>query len=236
MGKVPTLPLSPARRQRIVEAAARLFAAAPYADVHMDAIAASAAVAKPTLYRYFPTKEALFVASLERTLEDLGAALQALRREAGSSEMKLHRLVALILKRIGSLAPAVTAIETQRAEWGTESRRVLRRGFRNLRTDIGELIRDGLREGRLPGSIPTSQVSSSSAASAWRHMPSRGGATPSPPTWPIFSSAACAASGSGPFPDSPRRHLPEPPHEARRSLHALSRRRRCRGLLGSGAA
>ncbi len=154
MGKVPTLPLSPARRQRIVEAAARLFAAAPYADVHMDAIAASAAVAKPTLYRYFPTKEALFVASLERTLEDLGAALQALRREAGSSEMKLHRLVALILKRIGSLAPAVTAIETQRAEWGTESRRVLRRGFRNLRTDIGELIRDGLREGRFAGVDP----------------------------------------------------------------------------------
>jgi hypothetical protein len=68
--------------------------------------------------------------------------------------MKLHRLVALILKRIGSLAPAITAIETQEAEWGSESRRVMRKGFRTLRADIGELIRDGLREGRFAGVDP----------------------------------------------------------------------------------
>ena len=73
-------PAFAARRARIVEAAARLFAEAPYAEVHMDAIAAAASVAKPTLYRYFPHKELLFVEALEQTLtqlrieiEDIGA-------------------------------------------------------------------------------------------------------------------------------------------------------------------
>ena len=59
------------RRQRMSQAAVRLFTEHAYADVHMDAIAAAAGVAKPTLYRYFATKEALFIEALECALEEL---------------------------------------------------------------------------------------------------------------------------------------------------------------------
>ena len=136
-----------ARRQRIVDAAARLFADAPYAEVHMDAVAAAARVAKPTLYRYFATKEELFVEALEQTLTRLRGEIEAIRAEPQPSEARLRRTVALILNRIGRLAPAIQAAESASTDSATQSRRVLRQGFRNLRQAIGGLVVDGHDEG-----------------------------------------------------------------------------------------
>jgi AcrR family transcriptional regulator len=138
-----------ARRRRIVDAAARLFAEAPYADVHMDAIAAAAAVAKPTLYRYFPTKERLFVEALDATLSGLKAELEAVRAGSGSAEARLRRMIALVLSRVGRLAPAIQASESESRESAADSRRVLRQGFRNLRQAIGGVVAEGARDGEL---------------------------------------------------------------------------------------
>jgi len=136
-----------ARRERIVDAAARLFAEAPYGDVHMDAIAAEARVAKPTLYRYFPTKEVLFVEALERTLGDLRAEIESIRRAEAPADERLRRVVALILERIGRLTPAIQAAEQASIASAAQSRRVLRQGFRSLRAAIGGIVADGAREG-----------------------------------------------------------------------------------------
>jgi AcrR family transcriptional regulator len=135
-----------ARRRKIVEAAARLFAEAPYADVHMDAIAGAAAVAKPTLYRYFPTKERLFVEALDETLTQLRADLEGIRAGAGSAEARLRRMIALVLARVGRLVPAIQASETASTESAADSRRVLRQGFRNLREAIGGVVAEGGRD------------------------------------------------------------------------------------------
>jgi AcrR family transcriptional regulator len=136
-----------ARRQRIVAAAVRHFASAPYASVHMDMVARDAGVAKPTLYRYFPAKEELFVAALEWSLEDLRSAIRAGSEEPVAAEAKLRRTIADVLDRVEHLAPAIRAIESQDARWGKESRRILRQGFRNLREDIAALIRSGQADG-----------------------------------------------------------------------------------------
>src|SRR3954471_4036388 len=136
-----------ARRQRIVQAAARLFADAPYAEEHMDAMAAEAGVCKPTLYRYFANKELLFVETLEETLTKLRAEIEAIRAEPGPSEARLRRIVGLVLNRIGRLAPAIQAAESASTDSATQSRRVLRQGFRNLREAIGGLVLDGHEEG-----------------------------------------------------------------------------------------
>jgi AcrR family transcriptional regulator len=136
-----------ARRQRIVEAAARLFADAPYGEVHMDALAAEAGVAKPTLYRYFATKELLFIEALEQTLTKLRGDIEAIRAEPQPSETRLRRIVTLILNRIGRLAPAIQAAESASTDSATQSRRILRQGFRNLRQAIGGLVVDGHEEG-----------------------------------------------------------------------------------------
>jgi AcrR family transcriptional regulator len=52
------------RQRAILDAALTVFAAQGYSGTTMDAVASEAGVTKPTLYSYFPSKEALFQAML----------------------------------------------------------------------------------------------------------------------------------------------------------------------------
>jgi AcrR family transcriptional regulator len=61
---------SPAKREEILAAAVAEFAHRDFHEVLMDDVAARAGVGKGTLYRYFPTKEVLFVAAVLRELSE----------------------------------------------------------------------------------------------------------------------------------------------------------------------
>src|SRR5262245_28258757 len=67
-------------RDRVLEAARRAFAEQGYA-VPLDEIAAAAGVGPGTVYRHFPTKEALFEAVSVANVQDLAADARA-RAEA----------------------------------------------------------------------------------------------------------------------------------------------------------
>jgi len=61
-----------AKHRAIIDAARMQFLSGGYADASMDAIAKAAGVTKQTVYRYFPSKEDLF----EATLKDMGNRTQ----------------------------------------------------------------------------------------------------------------------------------------------------------------
>jgi AcrR family transcriptional regulator len=61
----------------IVDAAARVLA--DRGDASMGDVAAAAGVARATVYRYFPTREALLVELARRAVDDAGARLAAAR-------------------------------------------------------------------------------------------------------------------------------------------------------------
>lgn len=148
----PSLPriaagASPARRRRILAAAMRLFADLPYVDVHMDAIAAAANVAKPTLYRYVPTKEALFIEGLDWTLAEMRHALAAVRAAGSDHAARLGSAVEIVLDGIRPLSPALRAVEGASSELGERSRRILRAGFAALREELGHVLEDGIAAG-----------------------------------------------------------------------------------------
>lgn len=63
------------RREEILEAAVKLFAEHGYAAADTQALADSLSIGKGTLYRYFPSKEALFLAAVDRGMRQLGAAI-----------------------------------------------------------------------------------------------------------------------------------------------------------------
>jgi AcrR family transcriptional regulator len=137
------------RRRRIVQAAVRLFTEYPYANVHMDAVAAAASVAKPTLYRYFATKEALFIEALECELEEVRYEVHLLRTGMGLVEDRLRRVVTCVLDRVGRLTPAIRAVESQSSDLGERSRTALRNGFSALKDEIVALLLEGAEAGVL---------------------------------------------------------------------------------------
>lgn len=101
-----------AKRQEIVEVAALLFRDRPYPDITMSHIARDAGVAKGTLYRYFRTKEELFLQLLLDRLQGWFAEyapvlqglsgpmhprdLAALLAHAATTRPDLIRLIALL--------------------------------------------------------------------------------------------------------------------------------------------
>jgi len=90
-----------ARSQATVEvilaAAARVFARAGYAATTTNHVAAKAGVSIGSLYEYFPSKDAILVALVERHLDEaereLAAVLAALDRDARTLEQAIALLV-----------------------------------------------------------------------------------------------------------------------------------------------
>jgi AcrR family transcriptional regulator len=67
--------LDPAeRRSELLDVGARLFAAKPYDEVFMEDVAERAGVSRALLYRYFPSKHALFAAVYQQAADQLLAA------------------------------------------------------------------------------------------------------------------------------------------------------------------
>ena len=64
------------RRRRLLELGAELFTRHAYADLSMAAIAREAGISKALLYHYFPSKQAYFVATLERQAAEVAALIE----------------------------------------------------------------------------------------------------------------------------------------------------------------
>lgn len=89
-------PLDPRRaatRGRVIEEATRLFSHYGFRLTSVDAIAAAAGCAKPTLYAHFPDKDALFLAVCEHVL----ASIVTRCEEAAASDGPIEERIAALL-------------------------------------------------------------------------------------------------------------------------------------------
>lgn len=90
-------------RERLIEAATHVFGmGAPQAS--LEAVAREAEVGIGTLYRHFPTREALFEAVYRREVDQLGDLAERLAREAAPVEALrqwLHANVGLVATKRG---------------------------------------------------------------------------------------------------------------------------------------
>ena len=77
-----------ANQQKLMEAALSVFAAMGYSGASMDAVAEAAGLSKPTLYKYFDSKEALFTAMMQARRDDMLMAFEI--TQSGSMVEQLH--------------------------------------------------------------------------------------------------------------------------------------------------
>ncbi|WP_164017762.1 TetR/AcrR family transcriptional regulator [Pyxidicoccus trucidator] len=103
-----------ARRRLILEEALTLYQATSYADVKMADVAERAQLAKGTVFLYFPTKEALFLALLEDLLFAWFARLDGLLEhgEGRWTGPRLARTVAESLEGEESLTRLLAMLQT----------------------------------------------------------------------------------------------------------------------------
>lgn len=69
------------RRQEIIAIAKKAFAANGFSQTSMDSIAKTMGGSKATLYNYFPSKEAIYLAVLETTAAQITQAFNSLNKE-----------------------------------------------------------------------------------------------------------------------------------------------------------
>lgn len=135
---------SPAKRERILNAAAGLFAARAFHEVRLDDVAAAAEVGKGTLYVYFRSKEELFDALLVEGFEQMLGRLRLVAADRQSRAWDiLQRMVGELvgwavssphfyqLIRQSSEHPPTPGLKEKRRELGRILEQVLVRGNRS---------------------------------------------------------------------------------------------------------
>jgi AcrR family transcriptional regulator len=142
------------KRERLVAAAAQVFATRGYRNATMDEIAQAAGTAKGTLYLYFEDKEALFYAVFEWLTSQMLARDSAASREDAPAPERLY-----------ALAESAAEFMAENREWfpltlevwaaggSTDSRErfatALREMYGQYRAAIAKIIRTGQKRGEL---------------------------------------------------------------------------------------
>jgi len=139
-------PLS--KRERIANAALKLFANETYQAVTMDRVAQAAEVAKGTLYLYFPSKEALYLGILSDGMESMVLRYQAVVEPRADIAERLRHAIDLsiqfyhehrdLLRLIAAGEPRLAEARNRLIESWRE------RGFRFFIALIEEGIRAGI--------------------------------------------------------------------------------------------
>jgi AcrR family transcriptional regulator len=86
-------PPTPGLREKILRAAEVMFARRDYHEVQIDDVAEACGVGKGTVYRYFPSKQQLFLAVMFDGIERLRLELDAAARMAESPAQRIRRIV-----------------------------------------------------------------------------------------------------------------------------------------------
>ena len=134
-------------RERLLEAAAEVFSAGgPSAS--LEAVAKRAGVGIGTLYRHFPTREALFEAVYRHEVDQLGELAEELGREAPPVEALrrwLHANVRLVATKKGMVAALALAA------YGPSE--LYAYSFERLRKAVGALLDRAVKAGDIRADI-----------------------------------------------------------------------------------
>ena len=136
------------RREVILNAAAELFAGRDYASVQVEEVAKRAGVGKATLYRYFPSKEELYLESLERALGGLEHKLNAeLAPQQVPASVRLSAMVSALVGTLSEQLQTLKLLGGDQSDLADRSRRIQRRRSQRTTTAQQQVLAEGMQSG-----------------------------------------------------------------------------------------
>ncbi len=147
---MPEATLIKPTREAILDATDRLLGRLGYQKTTIDDLAREAGVARRTVYLHFPTKEEIFLCSIDRVVDGLVARLRELAASGGSPAEKLR---GMLLERVLYRFDSVSAYHGSLDELLSVLRPAyLRRRDRYFRAEaevLAGVLAEGVRAGEL---------------------------------------------------------------------------------------
>jgi AcrR family transcriptional regulator len=152
------------KKNRIIEAAAHVFAQKGYAGASVADIAVKAEIGKGTIYAYFDSKEDLFFAVFEWFMLQTGTAAKVGISHLGEpATQRLEALSDSIMGMWDEIRDAFTlTIEFWAASSSSQMRQRFKEAFRRLyeefRAIVASLIRDGIERGEFRADVNAESI------------------------------------------------------------------------------
>ncbi|MBI3453801.1 MAG: TetR/AcrR family transcriptional regulator [Rhodospirillales bacterium] len=137
------------RRRRILAAAAKLFGQRPYLGVQMDDIAVTAGMGKATLYRYFPSKEDLYLEVFDRALVRLTRTIASRLAAGRAPESIVTAIIEAIVQTFSVHIGTLRTLVGDDAGLADRMRHVFRGHRRNIHALLTEALATGMAKGAL---------------------------------------------------------------------------------------
>ena len=144
-------------RQRILLAARRLIAVGGFRGASMSAVAAESGLSTGALYRYFPSKSALFVEVLTQAVEHECVILRSIIAGEGTPTLRLRAAVESFARRALEGPHLAYAFIAEPTDGEVDAARI------HCRQMFGEVFKKVLREGVRSGEFPAQSIEVSAA-------------------------------------------------------------------------
>lgn len=142
---------SPGGRERLLIAAAEVFASQSFAETGIAQILELAKVQAPTLYHHYRDKEGLYVAW---ATSSMGTVLPHMQHESGLSMEQALRAIMLALAHSGAINYSHVLIEAAKLS-RPESRIEIQDAYlRNIKNPVLTAIEKGRSQGQLTTAVP----------------------------------------------------------------------------------
>ena len=135
------------KRAQILEAASRTFAARVFHLVTMDEVATVARVGKGTLYRYFPSKEDLYLAIVDEAFGLLIRRLEAERAVGMPATVALERMIAAIVETFAQHLPSFRLVHRGEGRLFLRKKEVIRARRAHIARLLAEVLDRGVEAG-----------------------------------------------------------------------------------------
>jgi len=135
------------KRRRIIETASRVFAERDYHAVTMDGIAQRSGVGKGTLYRYFDSKEDLFIALMDEGLALLADRLEEEQKAEVPPAEILSRMIHAIVRSFSEHLPFFRILNGDKGRLIVRKKQLFKERRRRLVTVLGRVLERGMASG-----------------------------------------------------------------------------------------